>query len=85
MEKNFANLIPKELMLRGIIAQNLKNLRERHGLTQEELAKCSGINRVTITKYETCKMSMRLESLLTIAKALDETPDAILKGWDEVF
>lgn len=84
MEKDIYE-IPKTVYLRVVIAQNLKTLRKKHGITQERLAAITGINRISITRYETCQMSISLEHLLIIAKALNEEPNNILEGWEEYF
>lgn len=77
--------LPTEILLRAIVAKNLKKLRKNHGLTQEALAKLTGINRVTIAKYENCAMCPSLNNLLVIIKVLDETPNTILEGWEELY
>lgn len=77
--------ISKTVFLRVVIAGNLKLLRQKHGITQERLAEIAGLSRVTIAKYETCQMSISLESLLSIAKGLGEEPSTILKGWEKNF
>ena len=51
----------------------LKEVREKHGLTQEELARKSGISRVTISMIESCKSScVKTQTLLKLADALGE-------------
>ena len=74
--------IPKNIILRGIISQNLKSLRKKHGITQEELSNLTKINRVTIAKYESCESSISLNSVLIICKALNESPLVLLEGWE---
>jgi transcriptional regulator with XRE-family HTH domain len=39
--------------IKVVFARNVKILRERNGLTQEELAERSGMHRVTIARIET--------------------------------
>jgi DNA-binding XRE family transcriptional regulator len=49
----------------------LKKLRERRGLTQEELAILSGVPRRTIARHEVhTNMRLRREARLKLAKAL---------------
>ena len=56
----------------------IKELREAAGLTQEELAKCSGISRVTIATLETKKnYATTTRTLLKIASALHTTIDSL--------
>lgn len=51
----------------------LKEIREKHGLTQEELARKSGISRVTISMIESGKSScVKTQTLLKLADALGE-------------
>ena len=77
--------LPTEILLRAIIAVNLKELRKKHGLTQTQLSQMTGIDRVSIAKYETCKSLMNMEKLLRITKSLGETPNNLLKGWEEIY
>jgi DNA-binding XRE family transcriptional regulator len=49
----------------------LKELRERRGLTQEELATLSGVPRRTIARHEVHpKMRLRRDARVALAKAL---------------
>lgn len=77
--------IPREILLKVVVANNLKKLRKKHGLTQDELARLTGIDRVSIAKYETCQRVMHIEKLLLIAKVLGETPNTVLEGWEEIY
>lgn len=74
--------IPSNILLRGVISVNLKLLRKKYKVTQEELAFITGINRVSISRYESCQQSISLENLLLIAKALEVSPSALLEGWE---
>ena len=74
--------IPENIILRGIISQNLKSLRKKHGITQEELSNLTKIHRTTIAKYENCERSISLNSVLIICKALNESPCTLLEGWE---
>lgn len=77
--------ILRTVLLRRIIGKNIKELRKKHNLTQEELAFITGINRTSITKYETFKAFPTLENLLIISQALKESPEALLSGWENLF
>ena len=59
---------------------NLRSLRRARGMTQEKLAKKSGINRVCIARYETGKHTMSTKSLLRLSQALGVSTDDLLKG-----
>lgn len=51
----------------------LKEIREKHGLTQEKLAQKSGISRVTISMIESGKSNcVKTQTLLKLADALGE-------------
>ena len=56
----------------------LKEIREQKGLTQEQLAKDSGVSRVTISAIENKDdYQVKTGTLLALAKALDTTIDKI--------
>ena len=57
---------------------NIKGIREKAGLTQEQLAKKSGVSRVTIAMLETKDdFNTTTKTLLKIANALGTTVDAL--------
>ena len=85
MAEDITNSIPKEIILRGVISKNIKQIRKKCNMTQDELALRTGIDRVTIARYETCQRSMSLDKLLTIAKVLEATPDDLLEGWETFY
>ena len=58
----------------------LQTLRKKVGLSQEGLAKKTGLSRVSITRYESGTQQPSLESLKCIATALDCTIDELLAG-----
>ena len=53
------------------IGEKIRYCRLKRKLTQEQLAKLSGIHPVSIRKYETMRMISQSERLLQIAKALN--------------
>lgn len=56
----------------------LKEIREQKGITQEQLAKDSGVSRVTISAIENKDdYQVKTGTLLALAKALDTTIDKI--------
>lgn len=57
----------------------LKQLREARGLTQDQLAEMTGINRVSIARYETTDRGMTLDSAQRLAEALGCTVDELIK------
>lgn len=76
--------IDRKLLAR-VIAQNLKELRRMYDITQEELARISGIPRSTIAKCESGHGAVTLENLLILSKTFGEEPNALLKGWEDCF
>lgn len=50
---------------------NLRNARKATKLTQKQLAKQLGVNRATISKYETGEISPTVDQLLKICNILD--------------
>ncbi len=57
---------------------NLKEIRIKKGITQEELAKRLGINQNNISRYETNERTPNLYLAKEIASALDCTVDELL-------
>ncbi len=67
----------------GTQGDRIKELRERKGMTQEELGHAVGTTKQTIFKYETGKIeNIPYSRLLDIAEALDAEPWDIL-GWKQ--
>lgn len=56
----------------------LKEIREKHGMTQEELASKSGVSRVSISLIETGKSdSVKTQTISKLADALGEKVTAL--------
>jgi len=65
------------------IGSRIKSAREAKGFTLEELARRLGMNRSTLSRYETGAIAgIPSDSIERIADALDVTP-AYLMGWEE--
>lgn len=60
------------------VAENLRNLRTKKGLTQKALAEAVGLSEYTIRKYEAGKFKPKIEQVEKIALVLDTTPFQIL-------
>lgn len=58
---------------------NLRRLRLARGLTQEQLAFLSGLNRSYYTEIETGKRNISLLNMLRLAYILDVKPGALLE------
>lgn len=84
MLEDMMNPVSFDIKFRALIAVNLKALREKNGMTQEKLANNTGISRLSIERYETCHQSISIYNILKIAKAMGETPNSLLKGWEDI-
>lgn len=62
--------------------ERLKELREKNNLTQEQLAKRSGVSSRMIQRYEYGTSRPRLDAADKIAKALGVTTDELLGNAD---
>lgn len=60
-----------------MLANNLKNLRKKHNLTQTEFGKIFGIDRSTVSKWERDDYKPNLETLTEIAKFFKVTVDEL--------
>lgn len=62
----------------------IKSLRQRKGLSQEELGKLVGVKRAAINKYETgLVVNLRRDMIQKLAIALNTTPTVIMGFEDE--
>ena len=65
------------------MAQRIKYLRQKKGLTLEQVADVVGVGKSTVRKWETGMIAnMRRDKIADLAKALGTTP-AYLMGWEE--
>lgn len=74
-----------ESILRKGTAITLRKIRTTQGLSQEQLAKISGIDRTYISGVERGVRNITLDSLETLIKALDITPTEFLTELQESF
>ena len=58
----------------------LAQVRKSKGLSQEALAKLSGVHRVTIARIETGKASTKVDTLQRLSVALGVTVDELIEG-----
>ncbi|WP_225536144.1 MULTISPECIES: helix-turn-helix domain-containing protein [Tsukamurella] len=63
---------------RDAVGEALRRARLSSGLSQEGLAKLSGVSRAAIARIETGEASTQVDRLWDLAAALDTTPSAIL-------
>ena len=61
------------MKLRRTVARNLRRLRQKRGLSQEELADRAGLNRNYVGMIEREENAPTVDALEQLAKALDST------------
>ncbi|MBQ4833762.1 helix-turn-helix transcriptional regulator [Pseudoalteromonas sp. MMG010] len=59
------------------ISNNVKALREKHGLTQSELGEAIGVTRQTVAAIEQRRYSPSLETAFRLAKLFDTDINAV--------
>ncbi len=65
------------------LGQNIKALRKKEGLTQEQLAKKIGISTITIRQYENGLRTPKYSTVESIAKALDCSVSELINSKQE--
>ena len=58
--------------------KEIRKTRKKQGLSQEQLAKMSGLSRYTIMNFETGKRDPRIKDLRKIAKALNVSIEELI-------
>jgi transcriptional regulator with XRE-family HTH domain len=61
-------------------AVNLRGLRERAGISQEELGHRAGFHRTEISLLERAGREPRLTTVVRLARTLGVKPNALLRG-----
>lgn len=56
------------------VGRRIKAIRQRKGITQDQFAELTGLNRVHLYRLETGKQSMTLRTLKIIAETLEVRP-----------
>jgi ribosome-binding protein aMBF1 (putative translation factor) len=69
---------PNVVALRAALAEQIRCLRQKRGLSQEELAWRSGLHRTYISMIERAQRSVTIDSLEGIAVALGLSASALL-------
>lgn len=64
-----------------MIGERIKQLRNAHSMTQEELGKLIGVGKSTINKYELGKIAIPSAKIEALAVALHVSP-GYLMGWE---
>lgn len=62
-----------------VLGRNLKLLREKNNMTQQQLADSAGVTRPFITDIENDKKMAKVQTLINIANALGCTLDELVK------
>ncbi len=62
-----------------VLGRNLKLLREKNNMTQQQLADSAGVTRPFITDIENDKKTAKVQTLINIANALGCTLDELVK------
>ena len=62
------------------VAKNLKRLRTRQGMTQEELAERLHVTRQAVSNWETAKTQPDIETLMVLAEALGTDANELIYG-----
>ena len=57
--------------IQRVVAERIKKIRKKKGITQEQLAELAGLNRTHLYRLETGKQSMTLRTLKILADTLD--------------
>lgn len=62
------------------LGPNLREARERLGITQEEVAHRSGVHATEVSRMEAGKRDPKISTLRRLAKAVEVTPGQLLDG-----
>jgi transcriptional regulator with XRE-family HTH domain len=66
----------------GRFAANVTRIRERRGLTQEQLGWASGIHQTAVARIESGERKPTLETILKLAAGLEVPPADLFAGID---
>lgn len=64
--------------LRATVAKNIRHIRNRRGLSQEQLADEAGLHRTYIGSIERSERNVSVDNIEKIAKALHVKPETLL-------
>ena len=67
--------------LRERFARNVRRLRRERGMTQEQLAQAADIGRPFISRIETGRFSVTLETVGALASALRASPADLIENY----
>ncbi len=80
-QKRNRSLIFDEKGLR-LFAKQLKAVRKRLGITQEELSNLSGLTLSQIARIETVRTNPTISTIFSICRGLKIQPEELFKGLD---
>ena len=63
------------------LGRRLSHLREKHGLSQTQLADMAGIGRAHLSQIENGAVAARIDTLHSLASALDLSLEELLEGF----
>lgn len=63
------------------LGRRISGLREKHGLSQTQLADTAGIGRAHLSQIENGAVAARIDTLFAIAQALDLKLEELLRGF----
>ena len=72
----------EDLEFEAAIGRNVRQLRQRHGLTVAEMAAKVGISKAMMSKIENAQTSCSLGTLALLAKGLDVPVTSLFRGAD---
>ena len=66
------------------IGERIREIREKKGWTQDDLANAADMNRVTIAKYEAGRIEPKSRSLQKLAAALEINANLLIDGESKI-
>ena len=78
LRENRPKAVLKEYL--QVLGRRVKNLRTKHGWTQEQLAEATKVTRVCIVAVEGGKQNLSMDIVVRLANALSVAPEHLLSG-----
>lgn len=66
-----------------VFSDRLKELREKHALSQQRLSELAGLNRNYVSDVERGRRNPCLNNIVKLAEALDVAPAELFRGFDK--
>ncbi|MGB6874527.1 MAG: helix-turn-helix transcriptional regulator [Candidatus Acidiferrales bacterium] len=70
--------MPKQISIRHILAENLRKLRLKNGLSQEKLGDLAGLHRTYVGSVERAERNVSIDSIEALARALKVSVSTLL-------